>query len=94
MTQLPPELQTSYLNVDSYPENILFNGSVIYKRKLVSCRKRLDDAEKGLFLLDGEDDVDNLFEVTIMDHETDENKVQAKYLNSLEMRWASAAMQR
>ncbi|CAO2649450.1 Nn.00g068350.m01.CDS01 [Neocucurbitaria sp. VM-36] len=75
---LPLELQTSYLASDQYPENLIPSGTATYRSKLISYKRRLDDAESDLCLIYGEDDVDDIFEIPMIDLETGDGKVLDK----------------
>ena len=68
--QLPLDLQASYLRSDLYPENLIPSDTITYPSKLASYRARLDEAGPDLCLIDGEDDVDEDFEIPIIDLET------------------------
>jgi hypothetical protein len=71
---LPLELQNSYLRRTNYPENLVPSGTATHRSKLVSYRKRLDEAESDLCLVDGEDAVDDVFEIGMIDLETGDGK--------------------
>jgi len=71
---LPLALQTSYISRAQYPVNLISSETTTYKDKLQSYRKRLDDAEADLCLVDGEDEVDTIFEVPIIDMSTDDGQ--------------------
>lgn len=58
----------------NYPESLITGNTSIYSSKLKSYRQRLDDAESDLCLIEGKDDVANIFEIPIIDIETDEGK--------------------
>jgi hypothetical protein len=65
---LPIKLQYSYLKSRDYPENLIPGGTATYRSKLASYKKRLDDAESSLCLIEGKD-VDEDFEIPIIDFE-------------------------
>jgi hypothetical protein len=71
---LPVELQNSYLSRRNYPENLIPSGTPTYKSKLVSYKKRLDEAESDLCLIDGQDAVDDIFEIAMIDLGTSDGK--------------------
>ncbi|KAF1851034.1 uncharacterized protein K460DRAFT_328553 [Cucurbitaria berberidis CBS 394.84] len=75
---LPLELQTSYLNSIDYPENLVPSGTATYRSKLISYKKHFDDAESDLCLVHGEDDVDDIFEIPMIDLETGDGKALDK----------------
>jgi hypothetical protein len=81
--RLPLELEASYHRLDSYPENLVPSGTAIYRSKLASYRQQLDDNQRNLFLIDGEDDVEDIFEIPILDLETAEGKGQLAILLSI-----------
>jgi hypothetical protein len=72
---LPIELQHSYLKSRNYPENLIPGGTATYRSKLASYKKRLDDAESDLCLVEGEDAVDEDFEIPIIDIEDGKGKL-------------------
>ena len=72
--RLPTDLQNSYLNFKTYPENLRPSSTAIYRSKLVAYRKRLDEAKSDLCLINEEDDVDATFEIPIIDLETGDGK--------------------
>ncbi|KAH7390459.1 hypothetical protein BKA66DRAFT_568404 [Pyrenochaeta sp. MPI-SDFR-AT-0127] len=71
---LPIELQTSLLKHNDYPENFIPSGTATYRTKLVSYKRRLDDEENDLCLTTRDDDVENIFEIPMIDHETGDGK--------------------
>jgi hypothetical protein len=71
---LPLVLQNSYLGSKNYPENLIPSGTATYRSKLISYRKRLDEAEPEFCLVDGRDAVDDIFEIAMIDHETGDGK--------------------
>ncbi|KAF2823722.1 hypothetical protein CC86DRAFT_59106 [Ophiobolus disseminans] len=71
---LPPEFQRSYRERLNYPESLVPGNTSIYSSKLKSYRRRLDDAEAELCLIDGKDDVANIFDIPIIDLETHDGK--------------------
>ncbi|KAF2477653.1 uncharacterized protein BDR25DRAFT_249788 [Lindgomyces ingoldianus] len=64
---LSSDFQNSYLNFINYPENLIPKGTTTYRSTLASYKQRLDDCESDLCLVDGEDDIDNDFEIPIRD---------------------------
>jgi len=73
---LPPEFQKSYRDRLSYPECLIPSNTSIYSSKLKSYRRRLDDAEPELCLIEGKDEVADIFEIPIIDLETQDGKGQ------------------
>lgn len=73
---LPPEFQKSYHERFRYPESLVPSNTAIYSSKLKSYRQRLDDNESQLCLIDGKDEVANIFEVPIIDLDTHDGKGQ------------------
>ena len=73
---LPPEFQKSYHERPTYPESLVPSNTAIYSSKLKSYRKRLDDAESNLCLIEGQDDVEEIFEIPIIDLDTSDGKCQ------------------
>lgn len=71
---LPVELQKSYSDCAKYPENLIPNGIATYKSKLISYKKRLDDAESDLCLDPSKDNVERDFEVPMIDFGTCDGK--------------------
>jgi hypothetical protein len=71
---LSVQLQHSYLNRGDYPENLIPSGTSTYRSKLVSYKKRLDEAEPDLCLIDGHDAVDDVFEIVMIDLGTGDRK--------------------
>jgi hypothetical protein len=66
---LPLAFQKSYRELLNYPENLIQSGTAIYSSKLKSYRKLLDDAESDLCLV-SKKDVEEFFEIPIIDLET------------------------
>jgi hypothetical protein len=83
---LPLEFQRSYLNRINYPESLVPSSTAIYSSKLKSYRQRLDDAEPDLCLVEGRDNVDDIFEIPIIDLETKDGKGQPVYRHCLGLR--------
>lgn len=77
---LPPAFQTSYRERLRYPETLIPSNTAIYRSKLKSYRQRLDENESQLCLIDGKDDVAEIFEVPIIDLGTHDGKGQLKEL--------------
>lgn len=73
---LPPEFQKSYRGRLNYPESLIPSNTAIYSSKLKSYRRRLDEAESELCLIDGKDDVAEIFEIPIIDLETHDGRGQ------------------
>jgi hypothetical protein len=73
---LPPEFQKSYRDRLRYPESLVPSNTAIYSSKLKSYRQRLDDNEAQLCLIDGKDEVADIFEVPIIDLDTHDGKGQ------------------
>jgi hypothetical protein len=71
---LPLAFQKSYHERLNYPESLIPSGTAIYRSKLKSYRQRLDDAEQELCLIEGKDDVNDIFEIPIIDLETYDGK--------------------
>jgi hypothetical protein len=71
---LPSTFQKSYCERLAYPESLIPSSTAIYSSKLKSYRSRLDGAEEDLCLVDGQDDVDSIFEVPIIDLATSDGK--------------------
>ena len=71
---LSVELQNSYLKSSDYPENLIPSGTATYRSKLISYKKRLDEAEADLCLVHGQDDVEEVFEIAMIDLETGDGK--------------------
>jgi hypothetical protein len=71
---LPLVFQKAYHERLHYPESLISSGTAIYRSKLKSYRQRLDDAEQELCLIEGKDDVDDIFEIPIIDLETCDGK--------------------
>jgi hypothetical protein len=71
---LPPAFQKSYRERLIYPESLIPSSTAIYSSKLKSYRGRLDDAEQELCLIDGKDDVDDMFEIPIIDLATSDGR--------------------
>jgi hypothetical protein len=71
---LPTAFQKSYHERLIYPESLVPSSTAIYSSKLRSYRYRLDDAEQDLCLVDGKDDVENIFEIPIIDLVTGDGK--------------------
>jgi hypothetical protein len=67
---LPTAFQESYHKRLQYPESLITSSTAIYRSKLKSYRKRLDDAEQELCLIDGKHDVNATFEIPIIDLHT------------------------
>jgi hypothetical protein len=74
MYTLPVELQKSYLDSANYPENLIPNGIATYKSRLISYRERLDGAETDLCLCPNRDDVEQDFEIPMIDLGTSDGK--------------------
>jgi hypothetical protein len=71
---LPLELQNSYLGRRNYPKNLIPSGTTTYRSKLVSYKKRLEEAESDLCLVEGQDAVDDIFEIVMIDLATGDGK--------------------
>ena len=71
---LPPAFQNSYRQRFAYPENLVPSSTAIYTSKLKSFKRRLDIAEPDLCLVEGKDDVEDIFEIPIIDLETGDGK--------------------
>jgi hypothetical protein len=71
---LPPRFQASYRDRLSYPESLIPSTTAVYSSKLRSYKNRLDGAEEDLCLVDGTDDVNEIFEVPIIDLDTADGK--------------------
>jgi hypothetical protein len=70
----PLELQNSYLQSKNYPENLIPNGILTYRSKLMSYKNLLDEVEPDLCLVDEKDNVDGIFEIPIIDLGTTDGK--------------------
>jgi len=80
---IPVELQHSYRNSNIYPENLIPSDAFTNKSKLASYKKRLDAVEHDLCLVYGQDDVDNDFDIPVIDLGTADGKVREKrYLHT------------
>jgi hypothetical protein len=71
---LSPAFQESYQKRLQYPQSLVTSSTAIYSSKLKSYRRRIDVAEQELCLIDGQDDVNGIFEIPIIDLETDDGK--------------------
>lgn len=67
---LSSAFQTSYLNSINYPENLIPSGTSTYRSTLLIYKQRLDAAESNLCLVDGEDRIQEDFEIPIRDLQT------------------------
>lgn len=74
MYPLPIELQNSYRESSRYPENLIPSGIATYNSRLSAYKKRLDDAEVDLCLVPSEDEVDETFEIPMIDLQTGDGK--------------------
>lgn len=74
MYTLPVELQKSYFDCTNYPANLIPSGIATYKSRLISYKKRLDDAESDLCLDLNKDDVERDFEIPMIDLGTGDGK--------------------
>jgi hypothetical protein len=71
------EFQRSYHDRLNYPYSLIPSSTMIYRTKLKSYVKRLDDVEADLCLIDGKDEVDTVFDVPIIDLETADGEGQS-----------------
>ncbi|KAH8633047.1 hypothetical protein IG631_11681 [Alternaria alternata] len=71
---IPVELQHSYRKSNIYPENLIPSDAFTNKSKLASYKKRLDAVEHDLCLVYGQDDVDNDFDIPVIDLGTADGK--------------------
>jgi hypothetical protein len=67
---MPPALRKSYHFRADYPMNLISSEIATYKDMLLSYRDRLDDAEVDLCLVNDEDEVNDIFEVLMIDMAT------------------------
>ena len=74
MCKIPLELQDSYLKSSNFPENLVPSDTATYTSKLASYRKRLDDVENDLCLINGQDQVDKIFDIPVIDLNTADGK--------------------
>jgi hypothetical protein len=72
--KIPLELQNSYLRSSNFPENLIPSDTAAYTSKLASYKKRLDGAENDLCLIDGQDEVDKIFDIPVIDLNTADGK--------------------
>lgn len=69
--------QTSISKFEAYPENLRDTGINTYRSTLAEYKKRLDDAEMRLCLVNDEE-IENDFEVPIRDLSTTDGRILAK----------------
>jgi hypothetical protein len=74
---LSTEFQKSYHDRLDYPSSLIPGSTAIYSTKLKSYVKRLDDVEADLCLIDGQDEVNEIFDVPIIDLETADGEGQS-----------------
>ena len=71
---LPQSFRDSYRRFIDYPENLIPSSTSTYRSTLASYKSRLDDAQSDLCLVEGEDDIENDFEIRIRDLDTASGK--------------------
>jgi hypothetical protein len=70
----PGNFHQSLLKSDNYPENIVPSSTLTYRSTLESYKRRLDNAAPDLCLVEGQDNIAQIFEVPFRDLETDDGK--------------------
>lgn len=65
--KIPVELQDSYRQSSNYPENIIPSEIYTNRSKLTSYKKRLSGVEYDLCLVDGQDEVEETFDIPVID---------------------------
>ncbi|KAG9195927.1 hypothetical protein G6011_01048 [Alternaria panax] len=74
MCRIPLELQDSYLSSGNYPENLIPSDTATYTSKLASYKRRLDYAQNDLCLISGQDEIDKVFDIPVIDLNTADGK--------------------
>ncbi|KAL6708222.1 hypothetical protein ACN47E_003406 [Coniothyrium glycines] len=72
------EFLKSCSNFEAYPENLIRGGTATYSSKLTSYRTRLNDVAPDLCLTNGEDNVENDYEIPVIDMGTANGTAMAR----------------
>ena len=65
---LPNDFRTSLVQSSNYPVNLPRKGMTTYRSALEAYKKRLDEIERDLCLVEGRDEIDKDFEKSLVEY--------------------------